>query len=120
MYINEKIRALGEEVEKEFSSYLSDVDEIARFNQEKVLDAFIKNRVGENCLYPSTGYGYGDVGRETLDSIYADIFGAEDALVRHNIVNGTHCLAISLFPFCAPGILSLLQRENRTIPSKRL
>ena len=103
MYINEKIRALGEEVEKEFSSYLSDVDEIARFNQEKVLDAFIKNRVAENCLYPSTGYGYGDIGRETLDSIYADIFGAEDALVRHNIVNGTHCLAISLFSVLRPG-----------------
>lgn len=103
MYINEKIRVLGEEVEKEFSSYLSDVDEIARFNQEKVLDAFIKNRVAENCLYPSTGYGYGDIGRETLDSIYADIFGAEDALVRHNIVNGTHCLAISLFSVLRPG-----------------
>lgn len=103
MYIKEKIRQLGEEVEKEISPLFEKVDSIARFNQEKILDAFIKNRVGENCLNPSTGYGYGDVGRETLDRIYADIFGAEDALVRHNIVNGTHTLAISLFSVLRPG-----------------
>jgi len=103
MVINEEIRHLGNIVEKEIEPYSSEIDETARFNQEKVLDAFINNRVGENCLYPSTGYGYGDVGRETLDKIYADIFGAEDALVRHNIVNGTHCLAISLFSVLRPG-----------------
>ncbi|MBE7055160.1 MAG: hypothetical protein E7392_03495, partial [Ruminococcaceae bacterium] len=103
MVINEEIRHLGNIVEKEIEPYFSEIDETARFNQEKVLDAFINNRVGENCLYPSTGYGYGDVGRETLDKIYADIFGAEDALVRHNIVNGTHCLAISLFSVLRPG-----------------
>ncbi len=103
MVINEEIRRLGNIVEKEIEPYFSEIDETARFNQEKVLDAFINNRVGENCLYPSTGYGYGDVGRETLDKIYADIFGAEDALVRHNIVNGTHCLAISLFSVLRPG-----------------
>lgn len=103
MILNEKIRSLAEEVEKEIAPYFSQVDEIARFNQEKVLDAFIKHRVGENCLYPSTGYGYGDVGRDTLEAIYADIFGAEDALVRHNIVNGTHCLTISLFAVLRPG-----------------
>jgi len=103
MIINEKIRNLAVETEKEIEDYLKKVDDIVRFNQEKVLDAFIKCRVGENCLYPSTGYGYGDVGRETLESIYADVFGAEDALVRHNIVNGTHCLTISLFAVLRPG-----------------
>ena len=103
MIIDEKIRFLAEEAEKEISPYFEEIDEIARFNQEKVLDAFIKNRVGENCLNPTTGYGYGDVGRDTLDSIYADVFGAEDALVRHNIVNGTHCLTISLFAVLRPG-----------------
>ena len=103
MYIAEKIRLLAQEAEKEIAPYFDEIDEIARFNQEKVLDAFIKNRVGENCLYPTTGYGYGDVGRDTLDAIYADIFGAEDALVRHNIVNGTHCLTISLFALLRPG-----------------
>ncbi len=103
MVINEKIRLLAEEVEKEIAPFFEEIDEIARFNQEKVLDAFIKHRVSENCLYPTTGYGYGDVGRDTLDAIYADIFGAEDALVRHNIVNGTHCLTISLFAVLRPG-----------------
>lgn len=103
MFIDEKVRFLAEEAEKEISPYFDEIDEIARFNQEKVLDAFIKNRVGENCLNPTTGYGYGDVGRDTLDSIYADIFDAEDALVRHNIVNGTHCLTISLFAVLRPG-----------------
>jgi len=103
MIINEKIRSLAIEAEKEILPYFEKVDEVTRFNQEKVLDAFIKHRVGENCLYPSTGYGYGDVGRETLEAIYADVFGAEDALVRHNIVNGTHCLTISLFAVLRPG-----------------
>ena len=103
MYIDERIRLLGAEAEKEIAPYFDRIDEISRFNQEKVLDAFIKHRVGENCLYPSTGYGYGDVGRETLEAIYADVFGAEDALVRHNIVNGTHCLTISLFAVLRPG-----------------
>lgn len=103
MFIDEKIRLLADEVEKEIAPYFEEIDEIARFNQEKVLDAFIKHRVGENCLNPTTGYGYGDIGRDTLDAIYADIFGAEDALVRHNIVNGTHCLTISLFAVLRPG-----------------
>ncbi len=103
MIIDEKVRLLAEEAEREIAPYFHEIDEIARFNQEKVLDAFIKNRVGENCLYPTTGYGYGDIGRDTLDAIYADIFGAEDALVRHNIVNGTHCLTISLFAVLRPG-----------------
>jgi len=103
MIIKEKIKRLAIEAEKECVEQFQRIDEIARINQEKVLDAFIENRVGENCLNPSTGYGYGDVGREILDKIYADVFGAEDALVRHNIVNGTHCLAIALFSVLRPG-----------------
>ena len=97
MEIKQIIRDMAAEVEKEITPYFEKIDETARINQEKVLDAFVKHRVGENCLYASTGYGYGDVGRETLENIYADVFGAEDALVRHNIVNGTQCLAVSLF-----------------------
>ena len=103
MFINEKIRNLAIEIEKDIDGYLKRIDDIVRFNQEKVLDAFIEHRVGENCLYPTTGYGYGDIGRETLEAIYAGVFGAEDALVRHNIVNGTHCLTISLFAVLRPG-----------------
>ena len=69
MEIKQIIRDLAVEVEKEIRPYLEKADETARINQEKVLDAFIKHRVGENCLFPSSGYGYGDVGRETLESI---------------------------------------------------
>lgn len=103
MQIKEEIRNLSKDIEKEIAPLFSEIQDTVQFNQEKVLDAFINNRVGENCLYPSTGYGYGDIGRETLDKIYAEVFGAEDALVRHNIVNGTHCLAISLFSVLRPG-----------------
>lgn len=103
MYINEKIRTISSQVENDIAPLLKKIDETAAFNQEKVLDAFIKNRVSESCLNPTTGYGYGDTGRETLEQIYADVFGSEDALVRHNIVNGTHCLAISLFSVLRPG-----------------
>lgn len=103
MFIKEEIKKISAQVEREIAPYFAEIEETARFNQEKVLDAFINNRVAENCLYPSTGYGYGDIGRETLDKIYAEVFGAEDALVRHNIVNGTHCLAISLFSVLRPG-----------------
>ncbi len=103
MEIKQQIKDIAQEIEKEIVPYFEKIEETARFNQEKILDAFIKHRVGENCLAPSTGYGYGDIGRETLEAIYADVFGAEDAIVRHNIVNGTHCLAISLFAVLRPG-----------------
>ena len=62
-----------------------------------MLSAFIKNRVSEVALKGSTGYGYGDVGRDVIDRVFADAFGAEDALVRHNFVSGTHALSVALF-----------------------
>jgi cystathionine beta-lyase family protein involved in aluminum resistance len=72
-------------------------EENAQYNGQKVLSAFINNRVSEQCFYGSSGYGYGDIGRETLDKVYAEIFGAQDALVRHNFVSGTHALSTALF-----------------------
>lgn len=72
-------------------------DEMKEFNGQKVLAAFIENRVSEQCFYGSSGYGYGDIGRETLDKVYAQVFGTEDALVRHNFVSGTHALSTALW-----------------------
>jgi cystathionine beta-lyase family protein involved in aluminum resistance len=72
-------------------------DEAARYNSEKVLQAFINNRVSEHHLRGSNGYGYGDEGRETLDKVFAEIVGAESALVRHNFINGTHAITTALF-----------------------
>ena len=72
-------------------------EEICRYNEAKVLRAFTDCRVSESHFVGSTGYGYGDRGRETLDKVFAQIVGAEDALVRHNFVSGTHALTVALF-----------------------
>ena len=101
--IKDNIRNITSQAETALADKFREIDEIAAFNQQKVLQAFIDNRVGTAHFNPTTGYGYDDVGRETLDKIYAQVFGAEAALVRHNIVNGTHCLAIALFAVLRPG-----------------
>lgn len=101
--IKPEIAALAAQTEESLASRFREIDEIALFNQQKVLQAFIDHRVSVNHFNPTTGYGYDDLGRDTLDAIYADVFRCEDALVRHNIVNGTHCLAISLFAVLRPG-----------------
>ncbi len=79
------------------------IDKITEYNQQKMLKAFIDNGVSESHFGVSTGYGYGDRGRETLDNLYAQVFEAEDALVRHNFVCGTHALATALFGVLRPG-----------------
>ena len=79
------------------------IEEIQEYNQQKMLYAFQKARVSESFMLGSTGYGYGDRGRDALDSIYATVFDAEDALVRHNFVCGTHAIATALFGVLRPG-----------------
>ncbi|WP_255993154.1 methionine gamma-lyase family protein [Clostridium perfringens] len=81
------------DVENEFKIY----DEIREYNQLKVLKAFQEERISDNHFTNSTGYGYGDIGRDTLDLVYARIFNAEKALVRPHFVNGTHALGTALF-----------------------
>jgi len=78
------------------------MDGIAQYNQAKVLEAFHYARVSEACLHGSTGYGYGDAGREKLDQVYARAFGAEAAFVRSQFVSGTHAIACALFAATAP------------------
>ena len=79
------------------------IDDITEYNQLKVQKAFINNGISESHFISSTGYGYGDRGRETLDQVWAEVFGAEDALVRHNFTCGTHTLATALFGVLRPG-----------------
>lgn len=79
------------------------IDEITEYNQQKVLAAFIQNRVSESHFAASTGYGYGDRGRDTLDRVFAQVMGAEDALVRHFLVSGTHAITVALFGVLRPG-----------------
>ena len=89
-------------LEKAKSEFLV-IDRNTEFNQQKMLEAFIKNGVSEAMFAPSTGYGYGDRGREVIDRVFADAVGAEDAVVRHNFTCGTHTLAVALFGVLRPG-----------------
>lgn len=79
------------------------IEEVTEYNQLKVQKAFINNGISESHFVNSTGYGYGDRGRETLDKVWAEVFGAEEALVRHNFTCGTHTLATALFGVLRPG-----------------
>ena len=97
LQISEKIRALGQQAERKIMPYFARIEEICDRNTEKVLAAFAKNRVSDNLFAGTTGYGYDDHGRDTLDRIYADIFGTEAALVRIGFVNGTHALSCAMF-----------------------
>ncbi len=115
--IKEEIIELSKETEKEIEPIFKKTDDIAQYNQEKVLKAFIENRVSDSHFNHTTGYGYDDVGREVIDKIYASVFGTEDALVRHNIVNGTHALSIALFAVLRPGdtLLSVTGKPYDTL-----
>ena len=83
--------------EKELANQFEKIDEIRDFNQKKVLNAFIENKVAPEHFYTVSGYGHDDLGREVLDKVYADVFKAEKALVRIHFVSGTHTLACALF-----------------------
>lgn len=95
--IDEKILSLGKKAEENCREAFAAADEVAEYNGAKVLKAFADNKISEPCFYGSTGYGYGDIGREAIDNVYAQVFGAEDALVRFNFVSGTHALSTALF-----------------------
>ncbi len=101
--LTETTRRLGEQAQEALSGQFQRIDRIAQFNTEKVLRAFQAHRVSEACLGETTGYGYDDLGRETLEKIYADLFAAEDALVRIDFVNGTHAITCALFGALKPG-----------------
>ena len=85
------------QAEKSLAEIFERVDEIRDYNQRKVLKAFIDNRVAPEHFYTVTGYGHDDMGRETLDKVFADVFKAEKALVRIHFASGTHTLACALF-----------------------
>lgn len=79
------------------------IEQNALSNQHRVLDSFRRHQVSESHFYPSTGYGYDDIGRDTLEKIYADVFGGEAAIVRPQIISGTHAIATALFGVLRPG-----------------
>lgn len=101
--IKPDVYAFGQKIEEELRERFQELDVKAEYNQLKVLHAMQKNRVSEACFYPSSGYGYNDLGRDTLEQVYADTFHAEAALVRPQLTCGTHALAVALFGNLRPG-----------------
>ncbi len=101
--ISERLCKLDEKATKSVKSTFENIDKITEHNQLKVLRAFINGRVSESNFNVTTGYGYGDKGRDDLDKILAEILGAEDALIRHSFASGTHTLTVALFGVLRPG-----------------
>ncbi|MFI3201347.1 MAG: methionine gamma-lyase family protein [Eubacteriales bacterium] len=101
--ISEEVVAFGERTLQGLTKRFQVIDQVAEHNQLKVLHAMQVNRVSEACLMGTTGYGYNDLGRDTLEAVYATLFGAEDALVRPQITCGTHALSLALMANLRPG-----------------
>lgn len=101
--ISRKVFEFGKQVRNELTDRFAEIDKVAEYNQLKVLQAMQENRVSEACLYGTTGYGYNDIGRDTLEKVYASVFQTEDALVRPQITCGTHALALALLSNLRPG-----------------
>ncbi len=98
-----KLLQLAKEAGTALTEIFSEIDAVSEQNTQRILDAFRRYRVSEAMFAPSTGYGYDDKGRDTLDKIYADVMGAKAAFVRHSIASGTHALAIGLYALLRPG-----------------
>ena len=101
--IEDATLAFGEEILHNLKERFGEIDKVAEYNQLKVLRAMQECHVSEACLLGTTGYGYNDVGRDTLEEVYAKLFNTEDALVRPQITCGTHALALALMSNLRPG-----------------
>lgn len=101
--ISRKVYEYGEKIWEALSGRFQEIERISEYNQIKVIAAMQNQKVSEACLLGTTGYGYNDLGRDTLEKVYADIFHTEDALVRPQITCGTHALALALLSNLRPG-----------------
>ena len=101
--IDSRLLDLAEKAEADCAAPFARISEIETYNSEKVLRAFIDNRVSESLFSGSSGYGYDDRGREILDQVWSQVFGAEDSMVRHNFMSGTHAISTVLFGILRPG-----------------
>lgn len=103
MIFSKKIQDLALEAESALTAQYKHIDEVAFRNTQKVMEAFRNHRVSDTCFQSTSGYGYDDRGREVLEEVWADVMGAEAAVVRHTIISGTHALSIGLFGILRPG-----------------
>lgn len=115
--IKEKTWNLIEQEEKNIEEQLKEIDKICEYNSFKVLKAFQNNKVSEVHFNETTGYGYNDIGRETIENIYKEIFKAEDALVRSQFISGSHALTVALFAILRPNdtLLSITGKPYDTL-----
>ena len=100
--ISDETLELAKTAESELAGQFNERDEITEYNQNKVLKAFIDNNVSESCFNYTSGYGYDDKGRDTLEKVFAQIMCCEDAIIRHNFVSGTHTITVALFGLLRP------------------
>ena len=101
--IKNDILQMAKEVEKECQDTFEKIEQIEEYNSLKVLRAFQRNRISDIHFGSTTGYGYGDIGRDTIEKVFAEVLGAEDSLVRSQIISGTHALTVALFALLRPG-----------------
>ena len=118
-YINEEIIELSKKVEKDIKPIFEDIEKICEFNSMKVLMAMQNNKIADMHFGSTTGYGYGDIGRDTIEKVFADVLCAEDAIVRSQFISGTHALTVALFAFLRPGdtMLSITGKPYDTLDS---
>lgn len=112
MLISDNVRTITAKAEAELAALFADIDRISLANTEHVLDVFRNNKVSEAYFAPSTGYGYGDMGRDAIDRICAEVFRAESGFMRHNFISGTHALTVGLFGLLRPGDVMLSATGN--------
>jgi cystathionine beta-lyase family protein involved in aluminum resistance len=105
--IDPQLESVANAALEQIKGTFADIDRVTEYNQQKVLSAFIHNKVSESHFSGTTGYGYGDRGREVMEQVFAEAMGAEDALVRHSILCGTHAITVALFGILRPGDLLL-------------
>ena len=117
--IDERIENLVNIAEGQIKEEFKKIDEIAQKNSLKVLNAFQNNKVAEVHFQSTTGYGYGDIGRDTIEKIYSEIFNAEDSLVRSQFISGSHALTVTLFALLRPGdtLMSITGKPYDTLDS---
>ena len=101
--LKKQVKEMVNKAESELQEQFKKIDEICEYNTEKVLEAFHKNRVSEIDFGSTTGYGYDDIGRDKIERVFADVFNAEDCVVRSQFISGTHALTVALFAFLRPG-----------------
>ena len=117
--INNKVKEIITKAENELKEQFTIIDDICEYNSDKVLSAFQKHQVSEVHFNETTGYGYGDLGREVIEKIYADIFNTEDALVRGQFISASHALTVTLFGLLRPNdiMLSISGKPYDTLDS---